>query len=98
MTHSPIPWTESLTPLIKAGSHLVQIGGESPKADIRLLSESNFQFALKSVNAAAELAQALERLLGMQPEESPTWSVSQDDFNQAKKAAQDALALMRDGE
>lgn len=56
-------WNESHVPPIKAGDIRVLINGEPPRADIRLLSEENYQKALSLEEQNAEMLEALKTCL-----------------------------------
>ena len=91
MTHSPTPWEETLTPIVKAGNGgRVLLGGKPPLRDIRVLSEENFQHAKRCVNAHDALVAALERVRG--------WLPTPDRTNGLHEQIEAALALARGDE
>lgn len=60
MTHNKVPWTNELTPLIRASDKRVIINGRSSQVDFRLLAEGNFQFAKERVNGYDEVLNLLK--------------------------------------
>lgn len=61
--HNPAPWTANLAPLFKAGDKNMKVNGSTVMVDVRLLSEDNFQYAMRCVNAHDDLVGALEAFL-----------------------------------
>lgn len=59
--HTPAPWGNDLTPLIKSGDPTVKLNGRPSREALRVLAEDNFQYAKHRVNCHAELLDALER-------------------------------------
>ena len=68
--HTPVPWGETIAPLIHAGDQRISIGGETPRVACRVLSEDNFQWAKHCVNAHDDLLERVQVLLAIVEEEN----------------------------
>lgn len=53
--HTPEPWTDLLTPMIKAYDDRLIINGARTQVACRILSEPNYQRAKACVNACAKI-------------------------------------------
>lgn len=60
---NPAPWTNDLTPMIKAGAPKIKLNGCVSRADLRVLSEDNFRYAMHRVNLHDDLIAFLGKSL-----------------------------------
>lgn len=90
MSHSPLPWTDELTPAIAAYDDRVIVNGSPLPVPSRILAEGNFQRAKTAVNSLPALVKALEDIANVS---AGGPHVSDDD---AMMATLSALCLCRD--
>ncbi|AZO29382.1 hypothetical protein [Mesorhizobium sp. M1B.F.Ca.ET.045.04.1.1] len=58
--HTPAPWTETTAVFIPAGDDRLMAGGRPFSVDCRVLSEPNYQLAMRAVNAHDSMVEALK--------------------------------------
>lgn len=60
--YTPAPWTDKTAAAAQAGDAVLLAGGRPFSVDVRVLSEPNYQLAMKAVNAHDALVAALEAM------------------------------------
>ncbi|AMX93664.1 MULTISPECIES: hypothetical protein [Mesorhizobium] len=95
--YDPAPWTNTTAVFVGPGDRRVISNGHPFPVACRVLSEPNYQLAMKAVNAHDELVAALEAL--QQFMEPMRWTRDSDNAraDELDKMALDALTLARGG-
>ena len=66
--HTSEPWHNETSPLVKAGDERLIANGAPFSVDVRVLSEENFQRAVKCVNALAGMTDPAAEIAALKAE------------------------------